>query len=146
MELLKKNPDFNIARQGFIEGRNHPDDVDGMIKLLQRFYSISYINRAIVAWTAGDSTITQLNSISESIHNEINSPSPSSEKLERLIAGLEPINQQLTLLEDEFSFTLGEGSRWLENLILKLLFIVALTVEITGLVLSISVSRNIASV
>ena len=90
VELLKKNPDINIARQGFIEGRNHPDDVDGMIKLLQRFYSISYINRAIIAWTAGDSTITQLNSISESIHNEINSPSPSSQKLEQLIAGLEP--------------------------------------------------------
>jgi methyl-accepting chemotaxis protein len=46
-------------------------------------------------------------------------------------------------LEDEFSFTLGEGSRWLENIILKLLFAVALTVEITGLIITISVSRNI---
>src|SRR4051812_19422169 len=26
LELQKANPDLNIARQGFIEGRNHPDD------------------------------------------------------------------------------------------------------------------------
>ena len=38
---------------------------------------------------------------------------------------------------------MGEGSRWLENLILKLLLVVALTVEVTGLLLSISVSRSI---
>jgi light-regulated signal transduction histidine kinase (bacteriophytochrome) len=38
---------------------------------------------------------------------------------------------------------LGEGSRWLENVILRLLFVVALTVECTGLTLAITVSRNI---
>src|SRR6266540_3037457 len=27
VELSKKNPDMNIARQGFIEGRNHKEDV-----------------------------------------------------------------------------------------------------------------------
>ena len=29
LELLKKNPDLDIIRQGFIEGRIHPDDLDG---------------------------------------------------------------------------------------------------------------------
>jgi len=144
LELLKAKPDMAVARRGFIEGRNHPDDVDGMIRLLQRFYSISYINKAIAIWSEGDSVITNLTGIATSLHREIGSPAPSAAKLEVMILGLEPINQQLTSLEDEFSFTLGEGSRWLENLILELVFIVALTVEITGLVLSISVSRGIA--
>ena len=47
MELLKENPDLNAAREGFIEGRVHPDDIDGMIKLLRRFHSVSYIKNAI---------------------------------------------------------------------------------------------------
>ena len=77
------------------------------------------------------------------MHAEINSASPSPEKLKVLLNELTALNQQLTLLEDNFSYTLGEGSRWLENLILKLLFVVALMVEITGLILSFSVSRGI---
>ena len=33
VELSKENPDMEVARQGFIEGRNHKDDVNGMINL-----------------------------------------------------------------------------------------------------------------
>src|SRR5207244_3406557 len=57
---------------------------------------------------------------------------------------IDPIDKQLTLLENDFSFTLGEGSRWLENLILKILFILVLTVEFVGLFLTISVSMSIS--
>jgi hypothetical protein len=35
-ELQKAHPDMAIARQGFREGRNHPDDVDGMIRLFRK--------------------------------------------------------------------------------------------------------------
>lgn len=144
LELLKENPDMSIARQGFLEGRIHADDIDGMIKLVRRFHEIDYINKAIAAWAKGDSLITRLIPIGETLHAEIASHAPSKEKLDEAIESIDPLNQQLTAVEDEFSYTLGEGSRWLENLILKLLFLVALTVEITGLVLTISVSRGIA--
>ena len=46
------------------------------------------------------------------------------------------------MFEDEFSYTLGEASRWLERVVLRLLFATALTVETTGLLLVISVSRG----
>ena len=143
MELIKEHPDYAIARQGFLEGRNHPDDIEGMIQLFRRFNEISYIHNAIVIWTAGDSIIAGLIPISDSMHNEINSLPASTEELDKIMGQIEPINESLTTLEDNFSYTLGEGSRWLENVILKLLFIVALTVEITGLVLTMSVSRRI---
>src|SRR5689334_5927688 len=35
VELSKPKPDMKVAKQGFLEGRNHPDDIDGMIKLFQ---------------------------------------------------------------------------------------------------------------
>ena len=144
LELLKENPDMDIARHGFLKGHIHPEDIDGMINLVRRFHEIHYIKKAISAWTKGDSLIALLIPISEILHAEITSPAPSEGKLEQAIAAIDPLNKRLTDAEDEFSFTLGEGSRWLENLVLKLLFLIALTVEITGLILTISVSRGIA--
>lgn len=38
-ELFKANPDLRVARHGFLKGRNHPDDIDGMIKLFSPPYS-----------------------------------------------------------------------------------------------------------
>jgi signal transduction histidine kinase len=143
VELLKPDFDIAIARQGFLEGRVDADDIDGMISMLRRFYRISYISKAIGIWTAGDSMITKLVIIGEILHNEISSGHPSEEILNKIASEIDPLNVQLTQLEDNFSLTLGEGSRWLEHIILKLLFVVALTVEISGLVMSITVSRGI---
>jgi signal transduction histidine kinase len=144
MELLVGDPDMNIARQGLLEGRVHPDDIDGMINLFRRFNQISYINKAIVIWAKADSIIgKKFIPLGEEMHTEITSAIPSQEKLDLFIEELDPINEELTYLEDQFSYTLGEGSRWLENLVLKLLFAVALTVEITGLLIAASVSRSI---
>ncbi len=57
---------------------------------------------------------------------------------------MDPMNDRFTRAEDEFSYSLGDGSRWLEHLILKLLLGLVLTVEISGLTLTIVVSRNIS--
>jgi PAS domain S-box-containing protein len=143
LELLKPNPDMQVAREGFIEGRNHPEDVDGMIRLFRRFHNVSYIHNAIAIWTEAVPYAQKLMAISDSLHHEINATAPSQERIDTLLAEIAPLNKNLTVLEDNFSYTLGEGSRWLEGLVLKLLFSIALTVEITGLLLAISVSRGI---
>jgi len=146
LELVKPHPDMNIAREGFLEGRNNPDDVAGMIKLFTRFYFVSYIHKAIVIWTAADSVGAPMVAIGRQIHDEVSmagSNSNSKAQVELLLNQLDDINANLTVLEDDFSFTLGEGARWMENLVLRILFSVALTVEISGLLLTISVSRNI---
>ncbi|HWY37634.1 MAG TPA: hybrid sensor histidine kinase/response regulator, partial [Bacteroidia bacterium] len=144
LELAKKDPDLNIARQGFIEGHNHPDDVDGMIWLFRTFNQISYIEKAIYIWGEAEPLMRELVPISERLHKKINSPNTSGQEINAILAEIDPINQKLTKLEDEFSYTLGEGSRWLENLILKILFLIAITVEFTGLFLTISVSITIS--
>src|SRR5689334_17018534 len=114
VELNKPNPDMEIARQGFIEGRNHKDDVDGMIKLFTRFNRIYYINKAIKAWASADSSVTEFIPIGEQLHKEINASLPSPERINAIVQTIDPLNARLTILEDEFSYTLGEGSRWLE--------------------------------
>ncbi|HEY4150069.1 MAG TPA: ATP-binding protein [Chitinophagaceae bacterium] len=143
LELNKKHPDLEAAKEGFREGRNHDNDVDGMINLFSRFHANSYISKAIVAWTNADRLVTQFLPISDELHREINSPGHSQENINKILAQIDALNEKVTKYEDEFSYTLGEGSRWLESVVLRLLFGVALTVEITGLALAFTVSRGI---
>ena len=143
LELLKATPNIDVAREGFLEGRNHPDDVDGMISLFIDFSSISYIRKAINIWSDAQPMAEQLLTIAQKLREEIQSPHPSQDRIDQLLASVYTIDQRLTTLEDQFSFTLGEGSRWLESVVLRLLFATALTVETTGLLLTFSVSKAI---
>jgi PAS domain S-box-containing protein len=145
LAMMKENIDIQQAREGFMEGRIHEDDIDGVIKLFRRFHKISYISEAIRIWTAADSIIyTQLIPRADQLHTEISSGKANKVVTNKILDEIEIINVNLTKLEDEFSYTLGEGSRWLEQLILKILLAVALTVEISGLLLTFSVSRGIS--
>ena len=142
-ELHRATPDMAVARRGFLEGRNHPDDIEGMIELFRNFSNVSYIARAIAIWGEAEPIALQLIPIGEELRDEITSAAPSQDKIDGLLKAIGPINSKLTALEDDFSYTLGEASRWLEGVVLKLLLVTALTVEATGLLLAISVSRNI---
>ena len=142
-ELLKSDPDVAAARQGFLEGRNHPDDIGGMISLFVDFSGNSYISKAIGVWGAAQPIVMQLLPIGEELHAEIHSSSPTQSRINSLLTSVDEIDQKLTAFEDDFSFTLGDGSRWLERVVLRLLFATALTIEITGLLLAVSVSRGI---
>jgi hypothetical protein len=130
-ELHKTKPDMTVARQGFLEGRNHPDDIEGMIDLFRSFSNVSYIARAIAIWGEAEPIAMQLIPIAEELRREITSPAPSQAEINRLLTAIGPINRKLTALEDDFSYTLGEASRWLEGVVLKLLLITAITVEAT---------------
>src|ERR1700733_9973881 len=142
-KALKATPNLDVAREGFLEGRNHPDDVDGMISLFIDFSSISYIRKAINIWSDAQPMAEQLLTIAQKLREEIQSPHPSQDRIDQLLGSVYTIDQRLTTLEDQFSFTLGEGSRWLESVVLRLLFATALTVETTGLLLTFSVSKAI---
>jgi signal transduction histidine kinase len=142
-ELLRNDRNLDVARVGFLEGRNHPDDIDGMINLFLHFSNVFYIKKAISVWGDAQAIAMQLPPIADRLRREKNLPNPSQETINELLASIYMINEKLTAYEDEFSFTLGEGSRWLERVVLKLLFTTALTVEATGLLLAISVCRGI---
>ena len=142
-ELMNDDRDPAVARQGFLEGRNHPADIDGMVSLFVDFSNISYIRQAIKIWGDAQPIVMQLLPIAADLYGEINSPNPSPSHISQLLDSIYDINQQLTAYEDEFSYTLGEASRWLETVVFKILLATALTVEATGLLLAISVSRGI---
>jgi diguanylate cyclase (GGDEF)-like protein len=122
IEMDKRNPDLEKARQGFIRGHVHPDDIDGMIWLYRRFGWISFMQRAIRAWYAGDRYIVQLDGAGTLLQREIESVSPSAGKIQAILAEILVINANLTPIENQFVEALGDASRttyrWLRGIML----------------------------
>ncbi|MBO9571106.1 MAG: hypothetical protein J7497_02705, partial [Chitinophagaceae bacterium] len=81
MEMRKEEPDMDAARHGFVMGRNHPDDLVGIVNLFRRFNNVYYISKAMLAWSRADSLVAQLPPIAAELHNEIRSPEKSQERI-----------------------------------------------------------------
>jgi signal transduction histidine kinase len=142
-EMVKSIPQMDAARAGFLAGRNHPDDIDGMIGLFINYGRTYYITRAIEIWGEAQGMALQLLPVADQLHDEITSSAPSQQRINELLSAVYTINAKVTRFEDEFSFTLGAGSRWLEHTVLRLLFATAITVETTGVLLAFSITRGI---
>lgn len=85
LEMFKEHPDMGIVREGFIEGRFHPNDIEGPFEVLRRFHDVSYINKAIRLWSRGDTLITSFMSVGERLHAEVISGTASAESINAIL-------------------------------------------------------------
>jgi two-component system, sensor histidine kinase len=142
MELMKPEPDLKVVRKGFLQGRIHPDDIDPMINLLRQFYWVSQLDRAIQAWKAADQRLEELVGAGKEFQVAITAGQKKTAAA--IMDHIKFLNEELTVLEEEFSLALGEGSRFLETLVLTLLTIAVITVESVGLGLAFFTARGIS--
>src|SRR5262249_26570400 len=63
--LQMPQPDLDAARRGFLQGGNHPDDIDGLIRLFRWFHRVPFMADAIVIWTEGDQVIEEMHTLVE---------------------------------------------------------------------------------
>jgi diguanylate cyclase (GGDEF)-like protein len=122
LEMNKPNPNFEKVRRGFLRGGNHRDDIGGMFNLYRRFESVSFMQRAIRAWEAGDRYVVQLDEAGTLLQAEIESPAPDAAKVQSILAEISGINEVLTPIENQFDDALSEASRttyrWLQAMML----------------------------
>jgi signal transduction histidine kinase/ActR/RegA family two-component response regulator len=143
-EMLKADGgDFDRIEEGFMQGGINRKDIPGLVKVIHRFHSIDYVAQAIRAWKEADGLIDELVSLAQNIHTQIQAQN-NIENVHQSLTRMNEINGQLTLLENEFSNSLSDGSRWMERILMIALFAAALTVEGTGLALTILFSRNLS--
>ena len=133
-ELQKADPDLALARRGFLQGGNHPDDIGGLIRLFRWFHRIPFMAEAIVTWTDGDLVIQQMRSLAEQAHQRVVNgdldATGAAEMREQAIV----LNKRLTQLESKFSAQLGEASRQTQRLLLVVNSVLAALLAVTGLV------------
>lgn len=142
IEMLKPDFDREVARRGFLQGGLHPDDIDGTIDFLRRFYWQRYVARAIDRWTRGDELISEFRAAGIDLRREMEKGDEPA--VGAALARVRSLNAQLTEVEAGFSAALGEGSRWLERVVITLLMLAVLTVEAVGLSLTFRTTRALS--
>lgn len=131
LELEKPEPDLKVAGTGLLQGRNHPDDIDGMIFLFRKFRKFPQIDKAITIWAEADRHIEALTDVGARIRAATSQARLSAEQVHDFLVELQAINAALTPLEDEFSYTLGRAARDMTLLILVVMSVVV-TVLLIG--------------
>ncbi len=109
--------DYRAARQGFLQGRNNAADIDSMSSIFVHFRHVSYIARAIDIWAQADRLIERVTADAEELRTIVQGSNDTA-SIERIANELQSLNDQLRPLEDAFSYTLGQASRWATQLLI----------------------------
>ncbi len=129
-ELTKVTPDLERARQGLIQGNNHPDDVDSMMWLLQNFSSLDQIQNALSVWEAADQIVFESMELAKEIHRSVQNGNMDEDSKEAYSSQIIRINERLTVAGQNFSNAMSSAARlfggyiFLLNVFLSTIFII----------------------
>jgi len=143
LELEKPVPDMGIVRNGFLQGRNSPQDVEGMATLFRRFRHSTYMSEAVEIWAQADVLIDRLEKLGDKLHDEISSGRPDPLRIAEIARQVDVVGNQLTPLEDRFSYALGAGARQAKGSFLVITFGATVTSVIAGLLFTFFMLRHI---
>ena len=115
--LEQTTPDLNAARDGFLGGGNHPDDIPGIIWLFRYFQDVPYMAKAIRHWRETDPFLDQLASLGDAIHEDFSGGPGTAVHAEVRKQQIDLIDRRLAPFARAFSDSLGEGSRSIKFLL-----------------------------
>ena len=93
-----------------------------MATMFRRFRQLDQMSEAVSIWSQGDVLIEQLQQLGNDLHREVSSVKPNALKIAEMARRVDAIGDQLTPLEDRFSYALGAGARQAKRLFLLVTF------------------------
>ena len=142
LTLDSMNPDFDIAREGFLDGRNHPDDIELMIRLFRYGRNLESFEQAVNAWAQADVLIDRLVLESEQLRDSMTGEEPDGAAVRQHVTRILEIDRQLTEQEDFFSGQIGQLSKQLERVFSFATALTALMLIATATLLSLRLLRR----
>lgn len=134
IEVLKPEPDYTAARAGFMEGRNHPSDIDAMMTLFRRFRDFGPVKQAVFLWERADSHVEDLAAIGHELYKA--GPTASAADRATHIERIARINDTLGRLSDAIAATLGEAQRAAQSVLLAGMLMLAGLLLVAGIYIS----------
>lgn len=112
MAITSPELNWQRARNGFLQGGNHPEDINRMIILVRYFAWLDQLSNALTAWEETDDLLLQLDQIGNTLEREWLTGSPDGEHLQSLRGQLSELDQQLQQKAREFRIAMGDAARW----------------------------------
>jgi diguanylate cyclase (GGDEF)-like protein/PAS domain S-box-containing protein len=133
IELLKPEPDYELARAGFLEARNHPSDVEPMITLFRWLKDFSPVDRAVSLWSRADTHVDELLEVAREIHGNA---AADSAVVAGQLARINRINSVLTPLEDQIAAMLNAAQRAAQAALLAGMLLLAGSLLVAGITIA----------
>ena len=114
--LEQPSVDIELARQGFLEGGNKPDDVERLIWLFRYFRATPYMRDAVEYWRETDATLKQLVALRGMVERQ-SEQGLRDQNVQSWKAGIDSIDQQLAPRAIAFSESLGTGSKSINRML-----------------------------
>lgn len=103
--------DLRAARDGFLRGENHPDDIDGLIRLFRLLSWWGPFAAAVEDWRTGDALVAELLELGIDMRARMRDPDFGDSERAAMLRRLDAIDDELTHLENSFSNRMGEAAR-----------------------------------
>jgi diguanylate cyclase (GGDEF)-like protein/PAS domain S-box-containing protein len=132
LAMQQEVPDLQAARQGVLEAKNQPSDVDSMIWLFSWGQHVPFMAKAIAVWTEADGCIDELRLMVARARTQIMAGRYESPEEMEIRALTPALNKRLTQLQIKFSDQLGEAARTLQALLLAVNLSVAVFLIAAG--------------
>ena len=144
LALSQPQPDIESAREGFLLGQNHPDDIDSMIMLFLRFGEVSFFKEAITIWAKADNLIDELEVAAAELKRVVTTACDDEPAKLRAMQAVLDINERLTPLQRDFSDTVGQANRLVHLLTGGALMLITMVLVSVGVMLSLRVQGRYA--
>lgn len=122
---LTYDSSYEFIKKGFLQGKNHPDDINDMIWLFRNFQHTYFMEEPIHIWKEADVLIGELKTLGDSLRHRVKTGMTQQEK-DEVTLQIDRITTQLTVSERAFSDLMGVNAR----IINELLFVINLTVTL----------------
>ncbi len=117
LALEQKPPDLATARDGFLQGGIHPDDIDGVIWLYRYFRELPPFKKAITHWINTDAILDELTNLAKQIQTEQNGTPVSPSQLSSLRERIDQFNARIAPEATGYVESLGNGSRQVKRVL-----------------------------
>jgi len=147
MARLALSPDkinYTEAQKGFLQGKNHPSDIDDMIWLFKRFKHLAMFEQAINIWADGDAMVNNLQQLGLQARQKILAGNISASERKILILAISNNSEQMTIKERAFSDVLGNISRKINLYVFIANVFITLIILISSLSYAGIMIRNLA--
>jgi diguanylate cyclase (GGDEF)-like protein/PAS domain S-box-containing protein len=110
-EMESPDMDYQLVREGFLQGQNHPDDILRMVILFKLFKDLPYFRESIAAWRATDAPLLELGKLMQQLNAAWQRDKTSSNNVLELHQRLKGIDIDLSAQAMEFRLSMSKASR-----------------------------------
>lgn len=130
--MQRRPPDLARAREGFLQGGNDPDDVDGMVRLFLLAQHLPKMTVPIHRWTEGDAAVQEMQQLAAEAREHHRAGTADAATVRVLRDRLLVLNERLSALEVEFSSSLGAAVREMQTVLVALNAVLAALLLLLG--------------